>query len=308
MFKFRPLILAAALVGLSGCSAFTSFSEVQALNEAQATGSPFTQNLAAEYREFADTELKKMLDYPDALHFARKGLAAADGTVVMPEPLADWDLEVEHMDALGAARGRLILAFDLGARETVPELSAVAQARFDCWIEQQEEDYASDDIETCKSQFMDAMNQVEAQLQPPAPAVVAPADDTMFDVDSAEPMAPQNAMYLVFFDWDSAELTSAAFNVLDAVADEIAQNPPAGVDITGHADTSGPQDYNRRLALKRAEAVRQALLERGVDPNMLEVNAKGETEPLVPTPDGVREPANRRVNISFTEEMAVSGM
>ena len=77
MKALRNIVLLSGMIALSGCSAFNSFSEVDALNEAQAVGNPFTQALASEYREFANSELESMIDYPDALHFARKGLAAA---------------------------------------------------------------------------------------------------------------------------------------------------------------------------------------------------------------------------------------
>lgn len=286
---------------LGGCTAFTSFSEVEALNEAEAVGSPFTQALSAEYRDYANTELKDMFDYPDALHFARKGLAAAAGETVLPEPVSDWNLSEDHISELGAARGRLIVAYDLAARETMPELSARAQSRFDCWIEQQEENWNSNEL-LCKTQFLDIMNQLEASLQPPV--VEAPAEPEIvplspFDVDPSEPMQAEDAVYLVFFNWDSSDLGSGALNVLDAVNEEASKNPPTTINIIGHADTSGSTKYNERLAFKRANKVRDALIERGIDPSLLVVDAKGESELLVPTPDNVREPANRRVNISF---------
>ena len=293
----RNVILVAGMVALSGCTAFTSFSEVEALNDAQPVGSPFTQALAAEYREFANTELKENFDYPDALHFARKGLAAASGETVLPEPIADWNLSEKYIQELSAARGRLIVAYDLGARETAPALSARTQAKFDCWIEAQEEHWGEADV-PCKKDFMDAIGQLEGQLQPPpAQEVVEPMDN--YGVNPNEPMAAENAMYLVFFDWDRADIGTGAQSVLDAVATEIAKNPPASVSIIGHADTSGPRDYNQRLALKRANNVKNALVQRGVDASIVKVDAKGEDEPLVATPDNVREPANRRANISF---------
>ena len=301
MKTLRNTILALGVIALAGplagCTAFTSFSEVEALNEAQAVGSPFTQALAGEYREFANSELKDMFDYPDALHFARKGLAASAGETVLPEPIADWNLSEEHIQELGAARGRLIVAYDLGARETAPALSATAQAKFDCWIEGQEEAWQDSGTLACKDSFLAALNELESQLQAPAPQ--EPVADTAFGVDPNAPMQAENAMYLVFFDWDKSNLGSGALSVLDSVAAEVAKNPPASVNVIGHADTSGPQDYNARLAMKRANTVRDALVERGVSADIIMVDAKGETELLVQTPDNVREPANRRVNISF---------
>jgi OOP family OmpA-OmpF porin len=106
-------------------------------------------------------------------------------------------------------------------------------------------------------------------------------------------------MYLVFFNWDSATLSAGAKNVLDAVAEEVAKNPPSQVVIDGHADTSGNKDYNQRLGFKRANAVRDALVERGINPDLVSVDSSGEEKLLVETADDIREPANRRVNISF---------
>ncbi|MFK7839987.1 MAG: OmpA family protein [Bdellovibrionales bacterium] len=299
--KFTILAGLLAITSTTGCTAFNSFSEVDALNEAQAVGSPFTQVLANEYRNFSNTELKDMFDYPDALHFARKGLAAASGDTVLPEPVSDWNLSEAHLQELGAARGRLILAFDLGAREISPELAAVAQAKFDCWIEQQEENWQNNDIAGCKAEFLDAMNILEGSLSPVAPIPVAQpvVELSPFDVDANAPMAAENAMYLVFFNWDSSELGSGALNVLDAVAQEVAANPPARINVTGHTDTSGSTAYNERLAVKRSDIVKAALLERGVPAEMIQTGAMGESDLLVATPDNVREPANRRVNISF---------
>ena len=293
----RNILLTVGLLVLSGCTAFSSFSEVEALNDAKPVGSPFTQALAAEYRTYANSELKDMFDYPDALHFARKGLSAAAGDTVLPEPVADWNLSETAIQELSAARGRLIVAYDLGARETAPALSARAQAKFDCWIEQQEETWGTANVPQCKNEFLKALSELEAGLSPPAPqAEQAPLD---YGVDPAAPMEAENAMYLVFFDWDKSNLGSGALSVLDSVAAEVAKNPPASVNVIGHADTSGPQDYNARLAMKRANTVRDALVERGVSADIIMVDAKGETELLVQTPDNVREPANRRVNISF---------
>ncbi|MCK5284209.1 MAG: OmpA family protein [Alphaproteobacteria bacterium] len=300
MKTLRNIILTAGMLSLTGCTAFTSFSEVEALNDAQAVGSPFTQSLAGEYREFANNELKEMFDYPDALHFARKGLAAASGNTVLPEPIADWNLNESHVQELSASRGRIIVAFDLGAREQQPALSAKTQARFDCWIESQEEHWLDTSVIACKQQFIDAINQLEAELQSPAPVITQSAEEPIaFDVNVAQPMEIENAMYLVFFDWDSSKLGNGALNVLDAIKKEISENPPGTVNVVGHADTSGPKTYNTRLAFKRANMVRDALVQRGVDANLIAVDAKGEEELLVSTPDSVREPANRRVNISF---------
>ncbi len=292
MKPVRTLLLMAGIFTLGACTVFDTYSEIDSLNSAKSVGSPFAQSLAAEYKEFANYQLEESFDYPDALHFARKGLAAAAGEAVMPEPVTDWNLSEEHTKELAGARGRLVISYDLGGREVAPATAAKAQAKFDCWIEQQEENWKSDDTVTCKAEFLDAIAELEGLVQQSPQAI----DD---NIPTPPPMAPEEALYLVFFNWDSAELSSGTKTVLDAVAEEIAKNPPKQVLINGHADTSGDKDYNKKLAFRRATNVRDALVAMGVSEDLMMVESKGESELLVQTDDDVREPANRRVNISF---------
>ncbi len=295
MKVIRSLVIGACVIGLGACSNYQAHSEVKALNEVQAVGSPFTQYLAGEYRTFTNRELNEMFDYPDALHFARKGLAAAAGEVVMPEPISDWNLNPQHMEELSTARGRLVVAFDLGAREVAAQQSAIAQARFDCWIEQQEENWQDKDISQCKRQFLDAMNALEGLVKaapvPPEPMLPVEAP--------AEPMKVEEAMYLVFFDFDKSSIASSGESVLDAVGTEVKSRSLNAVNVLGHTDRAGSRTYNNRLALKRANSVREALIKRGVNAGLIKVDGRGEDQNLVATDDNVREPANRRAEITF---------
>ncbi len=296
MKNVRGLILGASILALSACSGFRAHSEMEALNEAKAVGSPFTQALTSEYRSFSNSEMNQMFDYPDALHFARKGLAAAKGEVVMPEPISDWSLTPQNQQELGTARNRLIAAFDAGARDSAPQLSAHAQAMFDCWIEQQEEDWQTNDILTCKSGFLEAMNKLEGQLGAQPPVAEAAPDAPP---DMSKPMKPEDAMYLVFFDFDKSKIGQGGDSVLDAVSSEVKSRSLNTVNVVGHTDTSGTNRYNDKLAMRRANAVRDALASRGVDPSLIKVEGRGESQLLVQTADGVREPANRRAEITF---------
>ncbi|MFA7276129.1 MAG: OmpA family protein [Pseudobdellovibrionaceae bacterium] len=300
MSQFRGITLLAALavsaIALSGCTGFKSNSEVEALNETKSVGSPFTQALASGYRDMANREQNVMFDYADALHFARKGLAAASGEVVLPEPVSDWNLKPEHIETLSAARGKLVSALDHGAREVMPDKAAEAQVNFDCWIEQQEENWQKGDISSCKGKFEEALAAIGG-------AVMAPSEEEMPPVVAMPaptgPMAAEDAKYLVFFDFDSSKVDDGGNNVVDSVATEIKKQTISAVKVVGYTDTSGSKKYNKRLSAKRANAVRDSLIARGVDPNLLVVDSKGEEELMVPTADEVREPANRRTEITF---------
>jgi OmpA-OmpF porin, OOP family len=67
--------------------------------------------------------------------------------------------------------------------------------------------------------------------------------------------------------------------------------------VIGHADRAGSDAYNQRLSERRSAAVRDALVQRGIPANEIVTMGRGERDPAVPTPDGVREPRNRRVVI-----------
>ncbi|MCB1537558.1 MAG: OmpA family protein [Rhodospirillales bacterium] len=304
MSSIRRIGLLAAVLTLSACSMAQGYSENKALNKAQASGSPFTQQLTAEYRAFSNYLLGTMKDYADALHFSRKGLASASGENVMPEPVNDWNLQASQIPALSDARARLVSAYDRGARDIIPGKTAIAQARYDCWIEQDEasvNDTGKHGNLNCKDEFMAAMQEVEAALPAAAPAPAdtgVPAPVGMMD-GTGEPMALKDAMYLVFFDWDSSAIGQGGASVLDAVVKEINNRGVQQVHVVGNTDTSGSNAYNDALAMRRANAVKKYLIAHGVSANMISVASRGEHDLLVQTADGVREPANRRAVITF---------
>ena len=110
--------------------------------------------------------------------------------------------------------------------------------------------------------------------------------------------APAAALsFMVFFDWDRSDLSAQAMTTLRQVAATYKERGNARVTATGHADKSGPDDYNMALSLRRANTVKNALVGEGVPASAIFVVGRGEAQPLVQTADGVREPQNRRVEI-----------
>ena len=127
------------------------------------------------------------------------------------------------------------------------------------------------------------------QPRPVPVATVAPA---------APAAAPAPARtYLVFFDFDRADLTDRARQIIGEAAQAVNSTGTTRIEVAGHADRSGTPQYNQRLSQRRAEAVAAELARRGISRNQISVQAFGESRPLVPTADGVREPQNRRVEI-----------
>ena len=123
----------------------------------------------------------------------------------------------------------------------------------------------------------------------PAPAAAAPAP--------AAPAPSVARTYLVFFDWNRADLTGRAREIIGEAAQNARRVSPTRIEVAGHADRSGTPQYNQRLSQRRAEVVASELVARGIAREEIGVTAFGESRPLVQTADGVREPQNRRVEI-----------
>jgi outer membrane protein OmpA-like peptidoglycan-associated protein len=124
---------------------------------------------------------------------------------------------------------------------------------------------------------------------PPPMPVAAPAP----------PPAPPPRVFLVFFDFDRYNLTPDARRVIEAATQAYKATGSARLDVSGYTDLAGTQAYNLRLSRRRADAVAAYMVQLGVPRNVMDVKWFGKENPRVPTPDGVREPQNRRVEIEM---------
>jgi outer membrane protein OmpA-like peptidoglycan-associated protein len=111
--------------------------------------------------------------------------------------------------------------------------------------------------------------------------------------------APQPKNYLVFFDFDHSDLTEDGKGVIATAAKDAIDGKAVSLDVVGHADRSGSDDYNMGLSERRANTVKGELVSLGVPESAISITWKGESEPLVATADGVREPQNRRASIAI---------
>lgn len=132
--------------------------------------------------------------------------------------------------------------------------------------------------------------------QPMQQKVVQPEQPVQQKVVQPEPVQP--ASFIVYFMSNSSDLSKEAFSELSKVLDAIKSRKSTEIIISGHTDTVASSSYNRRLSLKRAKAVADALVEKGIDQQTLKVTYHGKEKLLVPTPDGVPELKNRRVEIT----------
>ena len=103
----------------------------------------------------------------------------------------------------------------------------------------------------------------------------------------------------MFFDFDRSDISAEASIILNSAVTAYANCGMARVMLAGHTDTSGSAQYNMGLAQRRNEAVRSYMTGRGVPTGQISGEAFGESQPRVPTADGVREAQNRRVEVTY---------
>jgi OOP family OmpA-OmpF porin len=156
---------------------------------------------------------------------------------------------------------------------------------------------------------------------PPAPPVVRIADedgdgvpDEMdrclhsppgFKVDPQGCVIKQNAVIVlesVNFELDSTRLTRDARIRLDDVSAGLKGQPTMTVEIVGHTDSLGSEQYNLRLSQQRAEVVRAYLVDRGIDGRRLQVRGMGESKPIADNSTESGRAANRRVEFDVTSK------
>ena len=113
--------------------------------------------------------------------------------------------------------------------------------------------------------------------------------------------AAEPSKFTIFFKFDSASIMPTQSDALDAIVAAAKAGKQVRLVVSGHADRAGPELYNVFLSRRRALTVKGALYRRGLNRDWITITAHGETRPRVTTPDGTREPRNRRVEIIIGE-------
>lgn len=291
----KTAVMAVAAVALSACAGMG----LQKAEMMAPGGSAFEKNLYQGYVDLARGEFQEG-DYADSDEFAGRAMAAADGNAPGPEEIGGRHLPADKVDVLTAARGRLMAAFDAGGAVKAPDHAARAQVMFDCWMQEQEENFQPPDIEACRAAFFDALGKLEAAVEPPKMEKKMEKKMMPKKVEAPKPEPMKvDGIYIIFFDFDSAELDDEALAIVHKVISDFGKAKPKTVSIGAHTDTSGSESYNMGLSEKRAASVIQALTFGGVPSGVLTSEAFSEMKPMVPTGDGKRERRNRRVEIIF---------
>jgi len=275
---FKKIALIVAATGLLGaCGGL----ELGTAKHTAPTGDAFSKALYKEYIALSQDEYNEG-DYEDSDVFATRAIAAAGGKPTKPEAPNARPQPAKPGKLIASAHGRLTKALAANATKTWPADTARAQAMYDCWAQEQEENNQQDHIDRCRIQFFIALAKIEkkAPAKPKPKAKLSPLT------------------FLVYFGFNSAELNKDAQSVVATAADVIKSTKPKVVSVTGHTDRSGASAYNAMLAEKRANAVAAELSKLGVSGRVLTIGSLGENANAVETKDGMKEAGNRRVEVT----------
>jgi len=106
----------------------------------------------------------------------------------------------------------------------------------------------------------------------------------------------------IFFEFDRAELVTNSFSELDKWLEVIRARPKWKIELTGHTDERGSDEYNLRLSKQRVENVAAYLIQSKVAANRITTKGEGKTKPLTQGKDEAAHAINRRVEIRFSEK------
>lgn len=206
----------------------------------------FGQYLANEYYHLARYEQEEMYDYKAAKYYTTKAEALGAGQMVAPADIADFDIGSEKIGELAVAREQLMDALQT---YNVPEnryALAMAQSRYDCWMEQESENEGHGVI-TCKNEFNHAM----ASLVPP---------------DGKE------IRIAVPFDTGSQVLTEEARISLSRALSFWRINQSKGNQLVLNPSGATQEETDRQISM-----VRSILQYNGVPPNAIRVDNQAST-------------------------------
>jgi OOP family OmpA-OmpF porin len=272
---------------------------------------PFTQTLVQGYRDYADAS-QQAGSMEAAYIFTEKGLRAADNQFILPENPISWFTEKQNFSMLTLTHERLMALLDHPQIDKEPVLTAKTILAYDCWVEQQANTRNIKQMRLCQQGYFELYAKLDAALdahemaEEEALALIKAAEEkaarlaaeqAALAAEQNKPEQVQSTSSVIYFPFDSAIPGENAQTLLDELIGYVLRIELNEALIHGHADRAGPAHYNLRLSEQRAAYVRSRLVAAGVDDAHIQHYGFGESDPQIPTADGVREAANRRVEI-----------
>ena len=300
--KFKLLLpIISLLIFLGGCSA--SYKQLSTMENKEPKN--FQEHLLSEYKKRASFEAEEMHDWNSAKLYSEKALKSLETDEIYPEEISYWKLPKENIKEIRIAYDNLMTIYN-DAKKIDPLNLAKAISSLDCWSEQQEENWQTWDINSCKNDFLNAMHNIYEKIstQENEQETSNKKDNNLEnekkdEVTIVTKNENKELMQIIYFDFDQ-------FNLSEVSKDKIKKflnNYGSDINeylVVGHTDTKGTNKYNLSLSIKRAEVVKEILINYGINQSSIKILGKGEESLAVDTPDNTKQPANRRVEIKKT--------
>ena len=260
--------------------------------------------LGKEYKDFARFELYDMHDEIDANYFAYKGLMAVKEKKIFPENPSQWNIPTNKLEAVKKRFNQINLLLEEKKHLKYPEFFSKMLLGYDCWVEQLEENWQLEDIERCKNKFITNYSKIISLDKESVKIKKNVKKDIKSEKKKNEKsdlikINEKKIIYLkVYFQFDSYSLDEKEIFKLQELVLNAKANYDLSIYIEGHTDTSGPEMYNQQLSNKRADFIKNYLLDNNVT-NSIIAKGFGEKKPLLTTKDNVKEQKNRRAEISL---------
>ena len=300
--KLKYLIpILSIIIFLSGCSAsYKQLSTMESKNP-----SNFQEYLLNEYKKRATFEAEEMHDWNSAKLYSEKALKSLETDEIYPEEISYWKLPEENINEIRIAYDNLMTIYK-DAKKIDPYNLARAISSLDCWSEQQEENWQTWDINSCKDDFLKAMHDIyekisieEKEQETSNKEEKNSNNETNNEVTIVTKNKNEELMQIIYFDFDKFNLSEVSKEKIKLFLDNNSSTIEEYL-VVGHTDTKGTKKYNLSLSIKRAEVVKEILINYGIQQSRIKILGKGEESLAVNTPDDTKQPANRRVEIKNT--------
>ena len=288
------------LLFLWSCSA--SYKELSNMEEKNPAN--FQEYLLNEYKLKATFEAEEMHDWNSAKLYSEKALKSLETDKIYPEEVSYWKLPDENVEEITIAYDNLMSIYN-DAKVIDPMNLAKAISSLDCWSEQQEENWQTWDINSCKEDFLKTMHNIYEKITSEEKIIdnknqISKLENTKSDdVTIVTKNKTNEVMQIIYFDFDKFNLSNVSKNKIKSF---IIKNGSQINEylVIGHTDTKGSKNYNLSLSIKRAEVVKEILIDYGIKSSSIKTLGRGEETLAIQTPDDTKQPANRRVEIKKT--------
>ncbi|AIL66093.1 OmpA family protein [Rickettsiales bacterium Ac37b] len=270
-------------VVLSGCT------KIEDVRRVTPHGNNFQKALVTYYLKFAEKEAAQY-DWLDSQHFTNKAMKLAYGKNVLPEDPKKWNIPSDILLQMQQARDSLIsLLKNKNLIEKYPEIVAKTQFYFDCWVEEQEENWQAEDIKLCCNNFYKYFNELSNNKPTKIKCIKPNCSNAQKQLNIVKQTHNfENFIYSLKFLPKDNKVT----NVMDHQIQKIISNSKKNnkrIIINSYSNKLSNEKANIILAQSRAENVKQKLKASGIAGDRIEMYAFVEDKPMISNPTNMLE-------------------